>query len=169
MKNCFFFSIFFGLSLLSVSCARNVHDCEARDWYELGRRDGARGIHLNEQVSVPGACRSSLSAHDLEMYRNGWNFGISQFCSEPNGFIIGKENRSAQVQVCPEPLRNDFLRTYQSGREFFKINQELFEIEKELRKLQRQLASAQLEPTDRKKLRSRLSDLKRQHSSRMTR
>jgi hypothetical protein len=87
--------------------------CSESDWFELGRRDGAIGKPLQIQ-SHKARCGKDLSAANENLYVQGYNNGLSEYCSPDNGFAIGRSGGNPS-KICPAPLDTHFFAAVRKG------------------------------------------------------
>lgn len=89
--------------------------CATTDWYELGRRHGARGASENESQNLQMACSTEDEKKDaLALYESGRSLGLSEYCTEDNGFEMGRLGHR-YLKVCPSILEESFLAGYRRG------------------------------------------------------
>ncbi|MGE4131349.1 MAG: DUF2799 domain-containing protein [Bdellovibrionales bacterium] len=89
--------------------------CEARDWYELGRRDGAQGSSTEQLHRYATDCRKAAAAEWETMYTNGRNAGLVEYCSPDNGYELGRMGHT-YLYVCPSTVEPQFLSSYRRGQ-----------------------------------------------------
>lgn len=89
--------------------------CANIDWFEVGRADGAMGAPLTKNTSYHSRCDASPYPFSMELYVNGRNAGIVEFCTNTAGFEAGR-NGSPYEGVCPDFLEKSFLESYRIGQ-----------------------------------------------------
>ncbi len=110
----------FSLIAIAISlsaCASKSVDragCDQRDWYELGRHDGAQGS-TNDQLSKYSSDCRRLRPDWESMYANGRNAGLVEYCTSENGFELGRMGIT-YMYVCPSQLEPAFLSGYRKGQ-----------------------------------------------------
>lgn len=124
--------LFIILSLFGCSTTDSHHECQNMDWYELGRRAGTKGQPNKEDEDLVRCQKSQTEAHQ-KIYLNGYNSGLSEYCTLENGFALGKSGQPSQAS-CPTPLNEAFNIGYERG-------QKVRELEIQNQTLDRQIAS----------------------------
>ncbi len=136
-------------ALVLTGCAQlSPKECMVRDWYEQGRIDGSQGLssarleeHLNSCPDVASHPETS------DVYKNGWNAGLTQYCSPSNGFELGAAGKSYE-KVCPVILERVFLAEYEKGQKLLELENQNAEIESELAQLTSQRSPAADDPPE---------------------
>ncbi len=120
--------------LLAAGCALTTDtvQCSKRDWYELGRRDGAQGQALDKIDQYAGECGRSSMSEWQTIYVNGRNAGLVEYCLPENAFELGR-TAIPYWNVCPSTSEPSFLAAYRKG-------QNSLALESENRKLDQQIA-----------------------------
>lgn len=120
-------SVLFSLFILNCSTSPNM-DCQEADWFELGRREGARGQTFKLANSeLPVLCPSSNKEEQKKMFVMGRNVGLVEFCQIGNAFELGKEGKNYE-NVCPEETHYRFLEYFRYGnrvRELQMVNKDI--------------------------------------------
>jgi hypothetical protein len=89
--------------------------CDTTDWYELGRRHGSRGAPDDESKKLNPSCKNEDEKADaLALYENGRSLGLAEYCTESNGFEMGRTGQTYS-KVCPAVLEEAFLVGYNRG------------------------------------------------------
>ena len=106
------------LSAMLVGCTTpsDKASCGQRDWYELGRHDGAQGATLGRQEQYRAECSSEFGAHAETIYANGRNAGLVEFCQVDNAFQLGRMGIN-YLYVCPTTMESTFLISYRRGQQ----------------------------------------------------
>ncbi len=91
--------------------------CKGLDWFEIGRRDGAIGKPVNALNQHIEECSTGEPAN-ADLYLNGRNAGLVDFCTNQSGFEVGRSG-TTYMAVCPEHLEKRFLPGYEQGRRVF--------------------------------------------------
>lgn len=102
--------------LLSTSgCATlNESECKTANWEIIGLEDGSSGKPTSYIGQHREACSEYTVSPDLEAYLKGHNTGLTQFCTERNGYRQGM-NGSSLNQVCTGTQAREFQRGHQRG------------------------------------------------------
>lgn len=107
--------------LLLTGCAgMSQQECAVTDWRTVGYEDGARGVSQTHIASYRKSCSKHGVAPDLDAYRAGHADGVEVFCQPGNGFNVGSSGRNYQG-VCPAHMEDEFLRSYNAGRELHRL------------------------------------------------
>lgn len=106
------------LLLVLTSCATPLSErfsCGNSDWYEIGRRDGSSGASAERFHTYRAQCGDRLDPQSEDMYRNGRNAGLVEFCTATNAFELGRMNIRYNA-VCPPQMEHPFLQAYEKGQ-----------------------------------------------------
>lgn len=104
-----------GLSACASTSSQKVA-CQERDWFELGRHDGAQGSTEEKFERHAQECRRQKLDSDVEtMYTNGRNAGLVEYCTPENAFELGRMG-IAYMYVCPSTVEPRFLTSYRKGQ-----------------------------------------------------
>jgi hypothetical protein len=99
-----------------VGCASmNKSECLNADWHMIGMEDGSQGQPVSYIGKHRKACADYNIKPDLATYEAGHAAGMVQFCTESNGFRLGR-NGGFYDEVCPLELEENFLTGYDAGR-----------------------------------------------------
>lgn len=121
------------LMVFVAGCANRTEkaSCDARDWYETGRRDGSQGATLDRLASYKRECGEQLAAFSETMYTNGRNAGLVEYCAADNSFELGRMG-IAYHYTCPSTMEPDFLAGYRRGQEARKLEIENQKLDAEI-------------------------------------
>ena len=144
--------------------------CPQLDWFEAGRRDGSEGRAADHASARTRECGLSGKPVDGEAYINGWNAGLTEYCSVPAGVAAG---RSGQMyfKVCPAHLEKAFLEGYDVGVRIHAMEAENTDLARRIDSLFRVIGSTPLNQELRPQMREQLEDLRKrraQNDSRIT-
>lgn len=104
------------LFLVLAGCATmNQSECLNADWNMIGMEDGSKGRSLSYIGNHRKACADYNVRPDMAAYEDGYAAGIREFCTEVNGYLLGKTGGSYSG-VCPKDLDDTFLSGYEAGR-----------------------------------------------------
>ncbi len=92
--------------------------CQGLDWFEIGRRDGAIGKTVNALNEHIQECTNG-EAPNADLYLNGRNAGLVDFCTNQTGFEIGRAG-TPYMLVCPDHLEKSFLPGYEQGQRVYR-------------------------------------------------
>ena len=98
-----------GVAGLTAACAQTaVRDCQRADWFYVGQRDGIVGAPIEIFANYDAVCRKADIKADRVAYENGHQAGIQIYCTDANGFRVGRNNMTYH-RVCPPDLEKAFL------------------------------------------------------------
>ncbi|NJL23774.1 MAG: DUF2799 domain-containing protein [Calothrix sp. SM1_5_4] len=147
-----------GTLILLSACATQQENvsCVQRDWYELGRRDGARGATMDRMEIFERECPSK----DWEtIYINGRNAGLVDYCAPENAFELGRMG-IAYLYVCPSTIEPAFLSAYRKGQHARKLEMRAKELDARINSLNEKVGQKFLDEIERHKLTSELEELR---------
>lgn len=123
-------------------------NCSEMNWFEKGRQDGLQGQPSNNWIMHNRECEKMQQA-EIQSYLDGWNHGLSMFCTEKHGYIMAKSGEPYK-KICPDSYEEAFLQGYKQGLQIFMIEKETSQLtaqletkEAELRKSNASLAAKQ--------------------------
>lgn len=120
------------VGLISACAGRpEKASCDARDWYETGRRDGSQGATLDRLSGYRRECGAQLAAFSETMYTNGRNAGLVEYCAPDNSFELGRMG-IAYHYTCPSTMEPEFLTGYRRGQEARKLEMENQKLDAEI-------------------------------------
>ncbi|MGE0763632.1 MAG: DUF2799 domain-containing protein [Bdellovibrionales bacterium] len=128
------------MALSACQSTTKLAGCESTDWYELGRRAGTTGLPSQNSLEKR-RCGRHFDPPSEAIYVNGYNNGLSEYCTPDNGYALGKAGSSLN-KVCPRPIDQDFVAGYNRGkkvRELENVNQNL---DRKISSLNQKLKSA---------------------------
>lgn len=111
---CFGFLTVVILASCTESTVKPVSACRNTDWFERGRADGVAGLPANEIESHKKVCNSTPHPVDEDLYGNGRNVGLLEYCTPAVGVQRGKA-ALPYLNVCPNYLEAKFMNGYQMG------------------------------------------------------
>lgn len=134
------------LAMSALGCAQvpilpQQASCDNIDWFDIGRNDGASGVPLSKIEEYQLRCDTTPAPVDAELYTNGRNAGLVDFCSSRVGIELGKRGE-AHHDVCPEPLRTRFLEGYDIGNRIRLLERENADLQARIDRMVRTVASA---------------------------
>lgn len=137
--------------------------CANLDWYEIGRQDGVNGEAKEVFLSHKAACAGSKELPNEDLYLNGRNAGLVEFCTAQAGLEAGKAGRTYR-KVCPEHLETAFLPAYDVGRRIHLLEIENADIEKRMSDIFSRLSSRGTRPSEQTTLQGRLEELRQRRA-----
>ncbi len=109
--------------------------CAGVDWWEMGRTDGVAGIALQKGLAEHKLqCEASSHPVDLELYENGRDAGLIDYCSPQQGLAVGHAGSNYEG-VCPSYLEVAFLAQYKVGQRLHELETEDHELESRIENL----------------------------------
>jgi hypothetical protein len=143
-----------------------VGDCGKADWYAIGQRDGREGHPDDRWTDYQGACRDKGPAPDREAYENGRREGLREYCTDANGFRIGR-GLSDYGYVCPPDLEKTFLAGRARGMglkgcqaEIYVYDEHIDSLEKALKSREQSIALPDAPPSLQTRLQREIAELK---------
>lgn len=153
--------------VLFAGCATPLESrfsCSTSDWYEIGRRDGASGAPTERLASYRSKCGDRLESESADMYRNGRNAGLVEYCTARNGFELGRM-RVAYNSVCPKVVEDEFLNAYEKGARARVLESENKKLQSRIEQIAQELNSPRGVASDKNyTLMDELADLKKQRA-----
>lgn len=139
MKNIFHLIIMAGIMALLAACASmSEKECLSADWFEQGHLDGRNGQPPTRIIEHRKACAKVAVMPDGELYRQGWEHGIIEYCTPANGLAEGRAGRTYR-NVCPAELEGEFLFSHQRGMELYEAERRVSDLQRQIDQLQRKL------------------------------
>lgn len=164
-----------------VPAIRPAPICPKIDWFEVGRRDGTEGRQADQASAGSRQCPSPARevasakpgdakasdvvgdpASDSAAYLNGWNAGLTEYCTVAAGLEAGRTMQSYR-NVCPEHLEKAFLQGYRAGQRIQSLESENATVASRIDALFRSINSA--EPSERPRLRTQLDELRKRQAA----
>lgn len=132
--------ILLAAGLLAGCAPALVGDCTSTDWYALGFRDGQAGRTSARWDAYRSACADHDQTADRESYLRGRREGLREYCTDANGFRIGR-GRSSYAYVCPPELETTFLAGRARGMELRGCQAEIYVLDEHINSLELALQS----------------------------
>ena len=154
-----------------AACAHSsIEDCYTTDWFGLGHRDGRIGAPLSVFETYLAACRDAETVPDRAAYENGRRYGLELYCTDENGFRVGRSRR-AYHHVCPPEWERAYLAGHARGMrlhgcaaEVFVFEHHLTSLERALKTREQALARPQTAPETQARLRLEIEELKSRYN-----
>ncbi len=146
-------------------CASLSEDeCRTADWESVGYIDGTRGYPSGRVAKHSEACSKIGISPDVDLYEEGRNRGLEEFCTPRNGVRVGEQG-SSYSGVCPLDLEPGFMRGYQIGRDLHDLKGHMDQLRSEVQRVQSRLRQKDppLSDYERDQLIYRLRDLEREY------
>jgi hypothetical protein len=151
-----------GVALATGGCASKTEkvSCQQRDWYEIGRRDGAQGASLDRLKQYKQECGGDFSPNWETVYVNGRNAGLVDYCMPENAFELGRMGIS-YLYVCPSTVEPRFLAAYRRGQQARKLELKQKELDTQIDSITQRLLRADGGTYESRELSSQLDQLKK--------
>jgi len=94
--------------------------CMSSDWFDAGYRDGEDG-YPRRAGEIAAACRNYGIAADRIGYRQGWQQGVTHYCTYETGLYLGQTNQPYSG-VCAGMQHQRFWQGYERGRATYRAN-----------------------------------------------
>ncbi|MGE0632421.1 MAG: DUF2799 domain-containing protein [Pseudobdellovibrionaceae bacterium] len=120
-------SVVFGLILSACTHSSEAPEkeqriaCEKRDWFNIGRKLGARGTPFELALRTNPDC--SNDEKDRDALVTGYNAGLIQFCAPEQALYLGKKGQAVS-DVCPGSLTPKFKSAYEKGLQIYDLTQD---------------------------------------------
>jgi hypothetical protein len=149
-----------------TACARaDVRDCHHADWFGIGQRDGLAGVPIEIFESYLTACRDPGPVPDREAYANGRRDGLRTYCTDRNGFKVGRGN-GVYHHVCPPALEWAFLAGRARGMRLegcrariYVFDEHLASLEQALKRRERRLTAPSASAAEQARLKQEIDAL----------
>jgi hypothetical protein len=136
--------------------------CQSTDWFEKGRQDGASG-NLPQTSTHQNRCNEYFNEDSQALYLNGFNGGLTEYCSPENAFQIGQMGGSAENQ-CPLLMKDAFKVGFEKGVESRKLKAKNQELASQIENLSQKQISRSISSIEKGSISSELEQLKRQYA-----
>lgn len=112
-------------ALITASCATiSKEQCMRGDWGAVGYDDGLDGRPMSRLDDHAKACAKVGVTPEPVPYFAARAEGLKRYCTEPNGFRVGREGQT-YAGVCPPPAEAEFLGGYADGERVHAATQRL--------------------------------------------
>lgn len=149
----------FVFAFVACSSPEKSTVCQERDWYEIGRQRGVKG-HQIQMEEFKLSCADSDAPANQALYQNGYRAGIVEFCTQENGFELGRRGQTLN-HICPTNLFSQFKSGYFKGRKARKLEKSNEKIEQEINLLFSRLQAEELSKMQRSQLKLKLRQRRR--------
>lgn len=162
LKHFSYFVVLTGLLMACSSVNKQARiDCQRADWFELGRRAGAQGQDGKDFEKLVRECKGTPSSLAKELFTNGHNSGLAEYCSPENAFAMGRGGLGYK-DVCPQQLKLESMKNYKRGQHAQVIDQNIRKLSAQLDSLISRLKQKALPNTDQVILKKQISRLESQ-------
>jgi hypothetical protein len=108
------------LLVLAGCSSMSRNECLTVDWRTVGYEDGVAGYSGDRIGQHRKACAKYGVTTDLELYQQGRERGLREFCTPANGYRIGVQG-GGYAGVCPANLEPSFLGAFNSGHQLYSL------------------------------------------------
>ncbi len=138
--------------LLLAGCATlNESECRNADWRIIGLEDGSRGRLESYIGSHRSACAKYNVSPDLSAYQGGRYEGLLQYCTERNGFALGRTG-SSYNGVCPPHLEDAFKTAYLLGQDINRTGKRIGSLQNAISTKQKKIEKIKATKVEREQL-----------------
>jgi len=104
------------LVVVQACVSLSKEECAKGDWLSVGEKDGARGLHPEEQFKFHVfSCKRAKVMPDYTSWYKGFQQGLLRYCTPLSGLHYGQLSKR-YYNLCPADTERDFLRGYNLGR-----------------------------------------------------
>lgn len=131
------------LTLASCSTGYSKKDCEEKDFYELGLKDGKDGKSRDRLEKIRSSCSEHGVGNAYDRYDYGRKVGLAQYCDADRAEDDVKEGKTdsiCQTEAVP-PYQTAYQRALEKRRS--EKQAELDKIRKEQEKLNRKQSAVE--------------------------
>ena len=115
---CGAFTLIASMLVLGGCATMNQGECVTADWRTVGYEDGVNGYAGDRIGQYRKACAKYGVTTNLDLYQQGREQGLLEFCQPSNGYRAGVHGRSYNG-VCPASLEPKFLVAFNSGHQLY--------------------------------------------------
>lgn len=99
-------------------------ECQTADWSAVGYDISLKGYKSSAIENFKESCGDHGISPDEVAFLEGYNKGLTSYCTTNHGYEIGKKNDKYR-NICPDELEPDFRRGYNSGKMEYRQNESL--------------------------------------------
>lgn len=160
-----------GMAAVVVSLAScntmSKEECVIADWRVVGDTDGAAGYNpQNRFADHVKSCSKSGAIPDQTRWYEGYQTGITRYCTPLSGTTTGEAGR-AYHNVCSPELEPAFMRGYSLGKRVYDLRSRIGSLQSgissrdsEIDRLHDEMKAAK--DNDRRNIRDRIDDMERE-------
>ncbi len=154
-----------GLMLATFALAgcesMSASECQVADWGRVGFNDGARGEAPSRLSAYTEDCGKVGVQPNPKAYRQGWDNGITRFCTAANGWREGTQGHSGKDSVCRGQYGYEaFRQNLEAGLQVYRTNEQINKNNSQSNRLQKQLDESKRDD-EKRRLRSELREIDR--------
>jgi uncharacterized small protein (DUF1192 family) len=106
------------LLLLGGCSSMSQNECATADWRTVGYEDGVNGYPGDRIAQHRKDCAKYGVTTNLDLYQQGRQQGLLEFCQPANGYRVGVQGRN-YYGVCPAALEPKFMAAFDSGHQLY--------------------------------------------------
>lgn len=129
MGKLFFLSLVVTVFLSSCATLKK-EECLTANWYQIGFEDGTRGYDASRVGQHRKACSKYNVAPDFDLYQQGRDQGLINYCTPHKGYQLGLSGRHYNG-VCSGPMEAEFQTAYNIGRDIYLFDRQIKQEERE--------------------------------------
>ena len=108
---------------ISGCATLDKNECLNADWRTIGYEDGTRGYAGSYIRNHRKACAEYGVAPNLDLYEEGRQMGLRQYCTPRNGYRLGSSGKRYSG-TCPADLDPAFRHAIQEGQKLYALERE---------------------------------------------
>jgi len=152
--------------VLSGCATLSKSECQTGDWRNVGEIDGRAGYSSARFGEHNEACSKHGISIDRDLYQQGYQSGLTQYCTTDNAAKVGIAGRS-YANVCTGEIGLSFVRVYREANDIYTIDQAISSLQSSISEKTEKLVSDILTPAERENLGEDIKALNRDLSSRL--
>jgi hypothetical protein len=125
---------FIYLSTLGCASQEVISACKNADWYEIGREDGSLGFTSGAFDRHRRECKNQADPSFEDVYMNGRDRGLIEFCTPENAFALGKSGQ-LYYYVCPFQVEQEFISQYRRGQKVLALEKDNLQLDQRMEAL----------------------------------
>lgn len=138
-----FIILMFGLAILAGCQTLSKEECVAADWRVVGEQDGAAGHPPQQRFGDHAkSCERAGIVPDQTLWNQGYQIGLTRFCTPLSGLAHGKNGKS-YANNCPPELASAFNSGYLLGLKHHGKLQEMDSVRSQIRSYEYEISSTQ--------------------------
>jgi hypothetical protein len=114
--------IVMSIVILAGCASMSPEACRTANWYNLGARDAKNGEPSSIIADYRRACAKADVVADGALYLLGHADGQREYCTEENGYSLGRKGKMYQY-ACEGERSNLFMRGYEPGLALYKAHE----------------------------------------------
>ena len=117
--------------LLLAGCASlNKAECISANWFDLGFDNALSGKRASYVAEHTQACAKHAITPDIIVYKEGWQAGLTRFCTAQSGWGYGSKGGHYN-NTCSAQTEQEFLPAYRLAKEIAHKRNQLAQLKSE--------------------------------------